>query len=163
MIYIGIGSNLAGLKQEKPLHNCRKAIEYIQKEVEIKQVSSWYKSQPIPISKQPWYINGVAEIKTKKTPIQLLNFLVKIEKIFGRIRKKKNEPRIIDLDIVDYKNQIVSFNKKLKIPHPRMHQRAFVLLPLRELNPFWVHPESKIKISTLIKELDKNQEIQIIK
>ena len=163
MIYIGIGSNLTGLKQETPLYNCQKAIIYLKKEVKVKKISSWYQSQPIPISNQPWYVNGIAEIETKKNPIHLLNFLIKIEKIFGRIRKKKNEPRIIDLDIVDYKNQIVSFNKKLKIPHPRMHQRAFVLLPLRELNPFWVHPESKIKISTLIKELDKNQEIQIIK
>ena len=60
-------------------------------------------------------ITNYKNIKPKKNPIHLLNFLIKIEKIFGRIRKKKNEPRIIDLDIVDYKNQIVSFNKKLKI------------------------------------------------
>ena len=163
MIYIGIGSNLNGKNNETPLQNCKKALNELKKGVNICKASSWYKSEPIPISNQPWFINAVVEISTSMSSLELLEFILNIEKVFGRIRKKKNEPRIIDLDIVDYKNQIVSFNKKLKIPHPRMHQRAFVLLPLRELNPFWVHPESKIKISILIKELDKNQEIQIIK
>jgi len=157
LIYIGIGSNLTGLKQETPLYNCQKAIIYLKKEVKVKKISSWYQSQPIPISNQPWYVNGIAEIETKKNPIHLLNFLIKIEKIFGRIRKKRNESRIIDLDIVDYKNQIISLKERLYIPHPRMHKRAFVLLPLQEINPLWVHPVNNIIISSLIKKLDKKQ------
>ena len=84
------------------------------------------------------------------------------EKIFGRIRKKRNESRIIDLDIVDYKNQIISLKERLYIPHPRMHKRAFVLLPLQEINPLWVHPVNNIIISSLIKKLDKKQKIKKI-
>ena len=159
MIYIGIGSNLSGLNNETPVQNCQMAIHSIQKEVEITKISSFYESQPIPLSNQPWYVNGIAEIITDKSPIELLNFLIKIEKFLGRIRKKKNDSRIIDLDIVDYKNQLISYRKKLIIPHPRMHKRAFVLLPLQELNPQWEHPKYKIKISKLIKEINTKQKI----
>lgn len=163
MIYIGIGSNLNGLKKEKPIENCKKAVEYIKKEVKITKISSWYRSQPIPVSSQQWYVNGVAEISTDKTPVQLLDFFINVEKIFGRVRKKRNESRIIDLDIVDYNNKVISFQDRLEIPHPRMYQRAFVLLPLQKLNPLWTHPKTGKKISILIKELDKKQKIEIIK
>ena len=116
----------------------------------------------MPLSNQPWYVNAVAEIITQKTPFELLKFLIKVEEIFGRIRNKKNESRIIDLDIVDYKNQLISFKKKLIIPHPRMHERAFVLLPLQKINPVWEHPKYKMKISELIKNIDKKQKIEKI-
>lgn len=162
MIYIGIGSNLVGLNKETPLENCQRAIRYLEKEIKVKQVSPFYKSQPVPLSNQPWYVNAVAEIITQKTPFELLKFLIKVEEIFGRIRNKKNESRIIDLDIVDYKNQLISFKKKLIIPHPRMHERAFVLLPLQKINPVWEHPKYKMKISELIKNIDKKQKIEKI-
>ena len=74
MIYIGIGSNLNGKNNETPLENCKKALIEIKKETNICKISSWYKSEPIPISNQPWYVNGVVEIKTNKSSIELLNF-----------------------------------------------------------------------------------------
>ncbi len=163
MIYIGIGSNLLGLKKETPIQNCKKAILLIKKKIKIVSVSSWYESEPIPISNHPWYINAVIEINTKKKPIELLNFLLRIEKRFGRTRKKKNESRIIDLDILDYKNIPINYKNKLVIPHPRMHKRAFVLLPLKEINSKWKHPISKITISKLINNLEKKQKIKKIK
>ena len=143
MIYIGIGSNLNGKNNETPLENCKKALIEIKKETNICKISSWYKSEPIPISNQPWYVNGVVEIKTNKSSIELLNFILNIEEFFGRVRNKKNEARILDLDIIDYKRKILYKEKKLIIPHPRMHERSFVLQPLHELNPLWVHPVKK--------------------
>ena len=159
MIYIGIGSNLNGKKNETPLQNCNKALVELKKEVNICNISSWYKSEPIPVSNQPWYVNGVVEISTNKSSIDLLEFILNIEEFFGRMRKKKNEARILDLDIIDYKKKILYKKNKLIIPHPRMHQRSFVLQPLFELNPRWIHPITKKGIKELIRNLNNKQKI----
>ena len=159
MIYIGIGSNLNGKKNETPLHNCKKALVELKKGVSISNISSWYKSEPIPVSNQPWYINGVVEISTNKSSIDLLEFILNIEEFFGRMRKKKNEARILDLDIIDYKKKIFYKKNKLIIPHPRMHQRSFVLQPLQELNPKWIHPIKKKGLKELISNLNNKQKI----
>ena len=159
MIYIGIGSNLNGKNNETPLQNCKKALEELKKEVNICKISSWYKSEPIPVSSQPWYINGVVEISTNKSSIDLLEFILNIEEFFGRMRKKKNEARILDLDIIDYKKKILYKKNKLIIPHPRMHQRSFVLQPLQELNPKWIHPIKKKGLKELISNLNDKQKI----
>ena len=111
MIYIGIGSNLNGKNNETPLQNCKKALVELKKEVNICKISSWYKSEPIPISNQPWYVNGGVEIRTNKSSIDLLGFILNIEELFGRVRKKKNEARVLDLDIIDYKKRIL-YKKK---------------------------------------------------
>ena len=95
MIYIGIGSNLNGKNNETPLQNCKKALEELKKEVNICKISSWYKSEPIPVSNQSWYINGVVEISTNKSSIDLLEFILNIEEFFGRVRKKKKRSKNI--------------------------------------------------------------------
>ena len=159
MIYIGIGSNLNGKNNETPLQNCKKALEELKKEVNICKISSWYKSEPIPVSNQSWYINGVVEISTNKSSIDLLEFILNIEEFFGRVRKKKNEARILDLDIIDYKKKILYKKNKLIIPHPRMHERSFVLQPLQELNPKWIHPIKKKGLKELISNLNDKQKI----
>ena len=159
MIYIGIGSNLNGKNNETPLQNCKKALVELKKEVNICKISSWYKSEPIPVSDQSWYINGVVEISTNKSSIDLLEFILNIEEFFGRVRKKKNEARILDLDIIDYKKKILYKKNKLIIPHPRMHQRSFVLQPLQELNPKWIHPIKKKGLKELISNLNDKQKI----
>ena len=157
MIYIGIGSNLNGKNNETPLQNCKKALVELKKEVNICKISSWYKSEPIPVSNQPWFINGVIEISTNKSSLDLLEFILSIEEVFGRVREKKNEARILDLDIIDYKKKILYIKNKLIIPHPRMHERSFVLQPLSELNPKWIHPIKKKGLKELISNLnDKN-------
>ena len=159
MIYIGIGSNLNGKNNETPLENCKKALVELKKEVNICKISSWYKSEPIPVSNQSWYINGVVEISTNKSSIDLLEFILNIEEFFGRVREKKNEARILDLDIIDYKKKILYKKNKLIIPHPRMHQRSFVLQPLQELNPKWIHPIKKKGLKELISNLNDKQKI----
>ena len=96
--------------------------------------------------------------------LDLLDFILNIEENFGRIRKKRNEARIIDIDIIDNKKKIVYLKNKLITPHPRMHERAFVLLPLRELNFKWVHPINKKSLNELINNLcDKQKIIKISK
>mgnify|MGYP000330142129 FL=1 len=162
MIYIGIGSNLNGKNNETPLQNCKKALVELKKEVNICKISSWYKSEPIPVSNQPWFINGVIEISTDKSSLDLLEFILSIEKVFGRVREKKNEARILDLDIIDYKKKILYIKNKLIIPHPRMHERSFVLQPLSELNPKWIHPVKKKGIKELIRNLNDKQKISKI-
>ena len=162
MIYIGIGSNLNGKNNETPLQNCKKALVELKKEVNICKISSWYKSEPIPVSNQPWFINGVIEISTDKSSLDLLEFILSIEKVFGRVREKKNEARILDLDIIDYKKKILYIKNKLIIPHPRMHERSFVLQPLNELNPKWIHPIKKKVIKELIRNLNNKQKISKI-
>ena len=162
MIYIGIGSNLNGKNNETPLQNCKKALIELKKEVDICKISSWYKSEPIPVSNQPWFINGVIEISTDKSSLDLLEFILSIEKVFGRVREKKNEARILDLDIIDYKKKILYIKNKLIIPHPRMHERSFVLQPLNELNPKWIHPIKKKVIKELIRNLNNKQKISKI-
>ena len=159
MIYIGIGSNLNGKNNETPLQNCKKALKEIKKEVSISKVSSWYKSEPIPVSNQPWFVNAVIEISTNKSSLDLLKFILNIEENFGRIRVQKNEARIIDLDIIDYKKKIIYKKNELITPHPRMHERSFVLLPLSELNPKWVHPIKKKGIQELINNIKDRQKI----
>ncbi len=159
MIYIGIGSNLNGNKNETPLENCKKAIYELKKEVNISKISSWYKSEPIPKSNQSWYVNGVIQINTNKSSLDLLKFILNIEENFGRTRKKRNEARILDLDIIDYKKKIIFIQNKLIIPHPRMHKRAFVLLPLMELNPKWIHPIKKKGLTELIDNLKEKQKL----
>ena len=162
MIYIGIGSNLNGKNNETPLQNCKKAVVELKKEVNICKISSWYKSEPIPVSNQPWFINGIIEISTNKSSLDLLEFILSIEKVFGRVREKKNEARILDLDIIDYKKKILYIKNKLIIPHPRMHERSFVLQPLSELNPKWMHPIKKKGIKELIRNLNDKQKISKI-
>ena len=162
MIYIGIGSNLNGKNNETPLQNCKKALVELKKEVNICKISSWYKSEPIPVSNQPLFINGIIEISTNKSSLDLLEFILSIEKVFGRVREKKNEARILDLDIIDYKKKILYIKNKLIIPHPRMHERSFVLQPLSELNPKWMHPIKKKGIKELIRNLNDKQKISKI-
>ena len=159
MIYLGIGSNLNGKDNETPLQNCKKAIIELKKNINVSKISSWYKSEPVPVSNQPWFINCVVEINTNKSPLYLLDLVLNIEENFGRLRKKRNEARIIDIDIIDYKKKVIYERNKLITPHPRMHERSFVLLPFKELYPKWVHPIEKKGLQELIDDLTDKQKI----
>jgi 2-amino-4-hydroxy-6-hydroxymethyldihydropteridine diphosphokinase len=145
-VYIGIGSNL-GNKRE----NYREALERIAKlpKTRIIKESSVYESQPHGDSKE-WYINGVIEIETELKPELLLNKFKNIERAMGRKKvRKKWGARIIDIDILLY-DSLVMNKKSLKIPHPEMHQRKFVLIPLSELAPQVIHPVLSASISELL-------------
>jgi 2-amino-4-hydroxy-6-hydroxymethyldihydropteridine diphosphokinase len=149
-IYLAIGSNLGN-----KINNIALAkLELKKNKIEILKSSSNYSSKSWPDASMPSYINIVIKIKTKLTAIQLLKTCNLIELKFGRIRSKKNAPRICDIDIIDYDKIILNEkNSQLILPHPRMSKRIFVLLPLFEVEKSWVHPKFKINIVNLINSL----------
>jgi 2-amino-4-hydroxy-6-hydroxymethyldihydropteridine diphosphokinase len=124
--------------------------------------SSWYRSAPLPRSDQPWFVNGVAEVATDLSPPDLLARLHAIERDFGRVRTEPNAARVLDLDLLLYHDLVWDPPHAVVVPHPRMTERAFVLLPLRELVPGWVDPRSGRHIDSLIGNLPSPRECQRI-
>ena len=157
MILISFGSNLNSKKFGRPENNCLQAIEVLKKVFFLKKVSKLYTSEPIPKSNQPWFVNGALEISTSRKPIDILEQLHEVENNFGRYRLKKNEPRIIDLDLLCYHN-LISKRIGLKLPHPRLHKRRFVIQPICDIKPSWIHPVLKLTAKTLLKKTN-NQKI----
>lgn len=128
--YIGLGANLGS-----PLATLQKVLTIIQADsrVEFEAASSFYGSSPVDAD-GPDYVNAVVRIKTRLSALQLLDLLQKIELDFGRERPYVNAPRTLDLDLLLYGDETIQ-NNRLTIPHPRMHERAFVLVPLHEIAP----------------------------
>ncbi|HLF58105.1 MAG TPA: 2-amino-4-hydroxy-6-hydroxymethyldihydropteridine diphosphokinase [Alphaproteobacteria bacterium] len=158
MILIGVGSNLPGAQFGSPLETCRAALEELEREgVTIRRRSRWYESAPVPPSGQPWFVNAVAEVATDRDPEALLESLHRIEERFGRVRRERNEARILDLDLLAYHDLVVNGPSGPILPHPRLHMRAFVLLPLAELDPAWRHPLTGRSVAQLIKDLPPDQ------
>tara|TARA_A100001011_G_C14224829_1_gene806122 strand:- start:642 stop:1154 length:513 start_codon:yes stop_codon:yes gene_type:complete len=148
-IYLGIGSNLGNKKS-----NIEKAkFELTQNNIKILLTSNYYESLSWPDPKKPKFLNIVLEISSYLKPLDLLKICKKIEKKIGRKKALRNSPRECDIDIIDY-NYKKSINKIL-LPHPRMHTRNFVLLPLFEVNKNWRHPVTKLHIKKLILSLSK--------
>jgi len=119
--------------------------------------SPWYESAPVPASDQPWYVNGVVRVATALSPQEVLASLHAIEAELGRQRVERNEARSIDLDIIAFGNMILNGPTPPIVPHPRMVDRAFVLLPLADLAPDWRHPATGERISALIARLPRDQ------
>jgi 2-amino-4-hydroxy-6-hydroxymethyldihydropteridine diphosphokinase len=134
--YIAVGSNLGRRAQ-----NCREAIERMGLITGCRVVaeSGLFQTEPVGVHDQDWYVNGVAAVATELEPLPLLEALLAIEAAMGRKRKEKWAARIIDLDILLY-GQAVIDEADLKIPHPLMHLRRFVLVPINRLAPQLVHP-----------------------
>ena len=156
MIYLAVGSNLGNRKK-----NIEKAkYRMIQNEINIVQSSNYYESLSWPDIKNPKFLNIVLKIKTNLTPLNLIRKCKEIEKSLGRKRAPKNSPRVCDIDIIDYNKKLIK--NGLIIPHPRLHKRNFVLLPLFELDKNWHHPVLKKHIKKLILSLS-NEDIRSIK
>ncbi|NEO42679.1 MAG: 2-amino-4-hydroxy-6-hydroxymethyldihydropteridine diphosphokinase [Moorea sp. SIO4A3] len=120
--------------------------------ITVKTRSSWYKTKPIgPV--QPDYINGCALVDTQVSPQKLLETLLETEQKFGRVRLEHWGARTLDLDLILFGNLILD-TPDLIIPHPRMRERAFVLVPLAEIAPDWIEPVSGMKVSQLLERLD---------
>ena len=159
---IAVGSNINSPEGFYPIENCNKAINELSKfNIKITQKSSWYLSEPIPKSSQPKYYNSVFLCNSDHNVNKILKIIQIVEGKFGRIRVVKNMPRCIDLDIISF-NGNVKNSLLLKIPHPRMHLRKFVLLPLLEIDSHWLHPLLKKNIQFFLEKV-KCQKIKKLK
>ena len=151
-VYISLGTN-----RGKRLHNTRGALEKLHNVIAVERVSSFYLTQPIGV-KGGWFINCVVKGRTEKEPRRLLEDLLQIEKEMGRVRGAI-EKRTIDLDILFYGDEIIQ-EDNLRIPHPRAHQRRFVLVPLVQINPHLKHPFLGKTAETLLDELQDSSEVE---
>ena len=155
LVYLGIGSNLGNKKI-----NIEKTKFEIEKNgIKIESCSSFYETDSWPNNKFPKYFNIVLKTKTFFKPQDLLKKIKEIEILVGRKMSLKNYPRICDIDIIDYNQKnfkINNENQKLIIPHQKLHERNFVLLPLYEIAKNWIHPKKNKKISELLRDLDVN-------
>ena len=148
--YLAIGSNLGNKISNIELTK----FELEKYKIKILKSSSNYMSESWPDPTMPNYINIIIKIETSLAPLQLLKICNLVELKLGRVRSKKNAPRTCDIDIIDYDKKILKEkNNKLILPHPRMDERNFVLLPLFEVDKSWKHPKSKINIVKLITSL----------
>ncbi|MCL2840975.1 MAG: 2-amino-4-hydroxy-6-hydroxymethyldihydropteridine diphosphokinase [Defluviitaleaceae bacterium] len=151
-IYLGLGSNIGN--SEKNLNSA--VAEISTKSINIIARSSYYKTKPISDIPQGDYVNCVLEAETTMTPKELIKCLLKIEAKLGRERKERWGPRIIDIDVLTYDHDI-SDDADIILPHPRMHERLFVLVPFFEINPNYVHPLLNKRIVELKAKLEENQ------
>jgi 2-amino-4-hydroxy-6-hydroxymethyldihydropteridine diphosphokinase len=158
MILIGLGANEASAVGP-PQATLEAALTALSDTgVVIAARSRWYRSAPVPASDQPWFVNGVAALATDRDPGDLLALLHRIEERFGRRRQRRNEARPLDLDLLDYDGVIRPEGGAPPIlPHPRLQERAFVLLPLRDVAPAWRHPLLRQSIEELIAALPLGQ------
>ncbi|BCS82229.1 2-amino-4-hydroxy-6-hydroxymethyldihydropteridine diphosphokinase [Anaerocellum diazotrophicum] len=147
IVFLGLGSNLGNRHK-----NIQKAIEHLKDKVRIEKVSSIIETQPYGFVDQPKFLNCVLKGTTLLLPFELLEFVLEIENKMGRIRLFKWGPRNIDIDILFYDDCVID-TEKLKIPHPELHKRLFVLEPLCEIEKDFIHPVLKKSVYELYTQL----------
>ena len=144
-IYLSLGSNLGNRARRIYAALCR-----LRSQVRLDQISSLYETEPVGLTDQPWFLNLVCSGETALSAEALLGFVKGIEREMGRKNGVRFGPRPIDIDILFY-DDLVIHTERLEIPHPRLHERGFVLIPLRELAPDLVHPVLKSSMEELLR------------
>src|SRR5437763_3011563 len=161
MILVGIGSNLAGAGDESPLQTAAAAIDELPNiGIGVVGRSQWYLAEPVPVSYQPWFVNGVIAASTEFESEPLLERLLALETRFGRVRGEANAARTLDLDLLDYHGRLCA-TQRLVLPHPRLHERRFVLAPLCELVPPWRPPRLDSTPEELLARLPAGQATRV--
>jgi len=155
-LYLGLGSNLGDRKA-----NLGKAIQLLSQMLSVEQVSSVYETQPVGYEEQPLFLNAVCRATTEIGPFQLLSLIKGIEVAMDRVPSFPNAPRTIDIDILLYGNLIVEA-PQLIIPHPRLIERAFALIPLAEIAPDLIHPVSGRSIRDLASGVQGRERVRKI-
>jgi 2-amino-4-hydroxy-6-hydroxymethyldihydropteridine diphosphokinase len=153
-VYLALGANLGD--REK---NLRDTLTQIRSFAEITRVSSIYETEPWGVRDQPWFLNLVCAGTTTLSPVDLLRRAKKIENAMGRAEGIRFGPRPIDIDILFY-DRLIELSPVLTIPHPRLHERAFVLVPLVEIAPNLVHPRLRVTIRALLARLESTEGVR---
>jgi 2-amino-4-hydroxy-6-hydroxymethyldihydropteridine diphosphokinase len=158
MILVAIGANLPTVEGLPPIETCRHAASALGAlpGYRVRRLSRWYETAPQPPSGQPPYVNGVALLEGPVEPENLLAALHGIEHDAGRVRGELNAARTLDLDIIAI-DDLVRTEAPPLLPHPRAHQRAFVLVPLADVAPDWMHPVLRRPVRDLIQALPPQQ------
>jgi 2-amino-4-hydroxy-6-hydroxymethyldihydropteridine diphosphokinase len=162
LVLIGLGANLPGADGRAPRDTCQAALDaLVDAGVGVARRSRWYASAPRPPSDQPWFVNAVAALDTEMDAASLLRLLLAVERQFGRERRERRErwaARVLDLDLLCHGRAVIdNTDGGLVLPHPRLHDRAFVLAPLAEIAPGWRHPVSGRTATTLLAACSSDQ------
>lgn len=160
-VYIGFGSNVGDR-----VDFCDRAVTLLSllPHSQLTGISLLYEAEPVNDGSNPgngWFLNGVVQLETDVTPKSLLGVLREIEWSLGRDRDNRSGPRTIDLDILFYGDRVIN-EADLVVPHPRLHQRRFVLMPLSELDPLLVHPVRKRSVNQMLAETDDSSEVRLL-
>ena len=151
-VYLGLGSNM-GDREE----HLRGAVEHLQgPDLRIVRLSPLYETEPVEYTRQPWFVNQIAVAETELFPMQLLGRLGRVERVLGRLRGIPKGPRVIDIDILFFGRAVVR-TAKLEIPHPRIADRRFVLMPLADLAPDLRHPVTRKTIREMLEAAPPNK------
>ena len=160
MIHLNIGSNLNS-KFGTRFDNITIAINLLLSAKEkIEKISNFYETPSYPNKRFPNYLNVGVLCSFNENPEILFKMIKSIEKKIGRYKTKKNDPRVCDIDIIDFNSEIVK-KAFITIPHTRCHTRNFVLYPIKQIDPDWIHPILKQNVNYLIKKLDFKSRIEI--
>lgn len=183
MILIGLGANLPSKDHGAPRNTLEAALrDMAARDIHVTDRSRWYRCAPVPPvdddgAPNPWYVNGVAAVETGLDPSRLMAVLHDIERTIGRVRRRRWAPRVVDLDLLAYNTRVTGAHWSRRpernsdpaagpadftLPHPRLHQRSFVLLPLRDIAPNWIHPALGLPLDSLIEALDRPTEVQAL-
>ncbi len=153
--YLSLGSNLGDRET-----NISSALKILGQKVRISKVSSLYETEPVGYKDQPWFLNCVCSVETELSPQALLKFAKAIERKMGRKRTIRFGPRVIDIDILFYDGLILD-SSDLVIPHPRLAERAFVLVPLKEIAPGLMHPLLGLTVEEILERAEKLKEARL--
>lgn len=156
-VYLGLGSNLGDREG-----NIAEALRRLSEKVHIEAVSSIYETEPVGYKEQPWFLNAACMGETELEPEELFGFAMGIEREMGREKRVRWGPRIIDIDILFYDDLVLN-TPDLTIPHPRLHERRFVLVPLAELALDLVHPVLGLTVRELLERLRKTEKVLLFK
>jgi len=156
--FLGIGSNMGD-----PALNCASGARGVSEidGVTVLRRSSLYRTQPVGLAKQEWFVNGVIEIRTALGPHSLLDGVLGVEDRMGRVREERWGPRIIDIDILLYGQAVIN-EDGLAIPHPRLHKRRFVLIPLDEIAPHVIHPAFGVSVGGLLDRVEDDSAVELL-
>ena len=154
-VFMGLGSNIGGREQ-----HLRDGIKLLAQSLDVRQASSIYETDPWGYKDQPHFLNMVCRIQTDMPPEELLSFFQKVEQLVGRVHTFRYGPRVLDVDILTYGDQVIAI-PALEIPHPGLADRAFILVPMAEIAPNWEHPVLGKRAAQLLKEVSGSHGVRI--